>query len=395
MVNVRARTVGLAALLLLVLATFVMAQPGGTEATLVVSAGQAVVNQNKGTLFATSAETAISAGEVVTVREGDTIQLAETAAAQLRLNDGSTVDLFGGTTLSIYELVGDDLSYRARFSLLAGKTLSQVVHLLRPEDSFEIKTPSSTASVRGTRFTVEVISAEATYYAVEEGVVQVTMADQAVDVTAGYEVTAVVGQLLQLKPGTTTTSPPSNTPQPDRDPTSPTATNSQSENRTPVVASPTPMPDHTVNAPGTPQNNNSPTGTSAPDEDEDVTNTPTAVSVPTNTPISTSVTSPGNTPVSTPPPTTEIIPTNTAAVPTNPPAPEPTNTPAPAPTNTSAPAPTNTPAPAPTNPPAPAPTNTPDAGGMVTICHKGSTIEVNASAVDAHLAHGDTLGPCP
>jgi len=31
----------------------------------------------------------------------------------------------------------------------------------------------------------------------------------------------------------------------------------------------------------------------------------------------------------------------------------------------------------------------------VVICHKGRTIEVAESAVEAHLAHGDTLGPCP
>jgi len=31
----------------------------------------------------------------------------------------------------------------------------------------------------------------------------------------------------------------------------------------------------------------------------------------------------------------------------------------------------------------------------VAICHEGETISVSASAVNAHLAHGDTLGPCP
>lgn len=30
----------------------------------------------------------------------------------------------------------------------------------------------------------------------------------------------------------------------------------------------------------------------------------------------------------------------------------------------------------------------------VTICHNGNTIEVAESAVQAHLDHGDTLGPC-
>lgn len=34
--------------------------------------------------------------------------------------------------------------------------------------------------------------------------------------------------------------------------------------------------------------------------------------------------------------------------------------------------------------------------GKVTLCHKGKqTIHVAPSAVAAHLAHGDTLGPCP
>jgi len=30
----------------------------------------------------------------------------------------------------------------------------------------------------------------------------------------------------------------------------------------------------------------------------------------------------------------------------------------------------------------------------VTICHNGNTLSVAEAAVAAHLAHGDTLGPC-
>jgi len=30
----------------------------------------------------------------------------------------------------------------------------------------------------------------------------------------------------------------------------------------------------------------------------------------------------------------------------------------------------------------------------VTICHKGHTLTISRSALDAHLKHGDVLGPC-
>ena len=39
-------------------------------------------------------------------------------------------------------------------------------------------------------------------------------------------------------------------------------------------------------------------------------------------------------------------------------------------------------------------------GKKVTICHHANasnlvTITISSSALDAHLAHGDTIGPCP
>jgi hypothetical protein len=52
--------------------------------------------------------------------------------------------------------------------------------------------------------------------------------------------------------------------------------------------------------------------------------------------------------------------------------------------------------PTPTPTPTPAVTPTPTPVGKVTLCHKGKkTISVGASAVSAHLRHGDTLGACP
>jgi hypothetical protein len=33
-------------------------------------------------------------------------------------------------------------------------------------------------------------------------------------------------------------------------------------------------------------------------------------------------------------------------------------------------------------------------GHTTTVCHKGKTIQVDDSAVNMHLGHGDRLGPC-
>lgn len=48
-----------------------------------------------------------------------------------------------------------------------------------------------------------------------------------------------------------------------------------------------------------------------------------------------------------------------------------------------------------TTTPATTPPATTGASRRVVLCHKGQTIIVDEHAVAAHLAHGDTLGPCP
>ena len=408
------QVISFAVLLALVLGAFAMVQPTESQATLVVSAGQAVVNQNETIVFATVSNSAVSAGEAATVRQGDTIHLSETATAQLRLQDGSAIDLEAGTVLTVSELVTNDDSFRARFSQLAGKTFSQVVHLLKPDDAFEIRTPSSTASVRGTKFTVEVQSEEATHFSVTEGVVQVTMGEQMVEVAAGYQVTAVVGQMLQVIPfvptnnlppsntNETNTSLPTATPAPltvsDELPTVSETAVAAEESSQPqagdIVDEPSSqIPETTTNNPTTNDTNGvpeSPNASSTPNTPGEPTlpGNPNGGQTPASAPTGTQATPTTNTPGLSPTNPATPLPTSTSVTPSsNTPTPQPTNLPVVPPTSTSAPAPTNT--------PAPAPTSTPDSGGKVTLCHNGNTIEVDASAVDAHLNHGDTLGPCP
>jgi len=408
------QVISFAVLLALVLGAFAMVQPTESQATLVVSAGQAVVNQNETIVFATVSNSAVSAGEAATVRQGDTIHLSETATAQLRLQDGSAIDLEAGTVLTVSELVTNDDSFRARFSQLAGKTFSQVVHLLKPDDAFEIRTPSSTASVRGTKFTVEVQSEEATHFSVTEGVVQVTMGEQMVEVAAGYQVTAVVGQMLQVIPfvptnnlppsntNETNTSLPTATPAPltvsDELPTVSETAVAAEESSQPqagdIVDEPSSqIPETTTNNPTTNDTNGvpeSPNASNTPTTPEEPTlpGNPNGGQTPAPAPTGAQATPTTNTPGLSPTNPATPLPTSTSVTPSsNTPTPQSTALPIVPPTSTSAPAPTNT--------PAPAPTSTPDSGGKVTLCHNGNTIEVDASAVDAHLNHGDTLGPCP
>ena len=120
----------------------------------------------------------------------------------------------------------------------------------------------------------------------------------------------------------------------------------------------------------------------------------------TPTPEPTDEPTPSETP--SPEPTDEPTPTDT-------PSPEPTDEPTPSdtpsPEPTDEPAPSDTPSPEPTDEPTPSDTPTPEPTDVenTIICHlppgntdNAQTIHVGSqSAVDAHLAHGDTLGACP
>ena len=81
------------------------------------------------------------------------------------------------------------------------------------------------------------------------------------------------------------------------------------------------------------------------------------------------------------------------------PTPTPTATPTQTPEPTSAPA--SQPAAKPANKPAPDSKPKKSSSGSVTVCHNpgnkkgGKTMTLDQAALEGHLSHGDTLGPCP
>jgi len=110
------------------------------------------------------------------------------------------VDLFENSTLQVTELFTTQDSYRVRLHMLSGKTVSRVIRLLGVDDAYEVSTPSSTASVRGTVFAVEVLGPNSTYIACDEGVVHIEMGDLQAEVVAGTEVMAIAGEPLEVEP---------------------------------------------------------------------------------------------------------------------------------------------------------------------------------------------------
>ncbi len=168
--------------------------PQPSTATLVVSAGQVTI--------ATSShpEQTITAGQAVNVKTGDSLAVKPGAEAQLRFYDGSSVDLSENTSLEVQELATSDAQFRVRLKLLTGRTVSRVLRLLGVGDAFEISTPSSTVSVRGTVFTVQVLDANTTYVACTKGVVRVVSGSRQAEVKAGQQLTANPAQPLEVKP---------------------------------------------------------------------------------------------------------------------------------------------------------------------------------------------------
>ena len=96
----------------------------------------------------------VNLGEVV--NQGDTIQIPKGCQAGLTLEDGSTVALLSGALIKIKTLLKNPLekSPEVEMDLLNGRVEVDVPKRLAADAPFQVKTPSSLAGVRGTKFRV-------------------------------------------------------------------------------------------------------------------------------------------------------------------------------------------------------------------------------------------------
>ncbi|MFP4395746.1 MAG: FecR domain-containing protein [Anaerolineales bacterium] len=148
-----------------------------------------------------------AAGErKLSMAQGERIQLDHESSAILSF-DGSEVTLSPGTQMTITQARPRSLWQppAVRMQVRSGEVHANVQPAPSRKGSFEVDMPAALVSVRGTVFRARVISPTHTYVATEEGVVAVTLNDPAqgypsVEVPAGYEVDAMVGRPLVVRP---------------------------------------------------------------------------------------------------------------------------------------------------------------------------------------------------
>ncbi|MEP6694893.1 MAG: FecR family protein [Chloroflexota bacterium] len=117
---------------------------------------------------------------------GDRVRTGDAGHAVVTLLDGSTVELEPGTIITLVRATaGGDGAVTIQLEQSIGRTWSSVQKLLHPSSKFELRTPATTATVRGTGFVTDVLSSGATTVTTTDGSVEVSAQSQTVTVPAG------------------------------------------------------------------------------------------------------------------------------------------------------------------------------------------------------------------
>ena len=127
-------------LVILLISAFVLSQPGTAAGTVAVVEGDVTVVR-RGDLLSFldgQSEQSVTAGSLLAVQAGDTIILSEDGFAQIKMQDGSSIDLYENTRLYVESLEITDNSYQVRFQLLTGKMLNRVMRILNVGDFYEV-----------------------------------------------------------------------------------------------------------------------------------------------------------------------------------------------------------------------------------------------------------------
>lgn len=136
---------------------------------------------------------AATEGELIA--NGDRVRTDDAGHALVTFFDGSTLEIEPSTTIGIEAAAANaNGSITISITQAIGRTWASVEKLTHPDSKFEIKTPSSTAAVRGTAFLTDVTASGDTRVETSDGTVAVTAQGQTVLVTVGQSTTVQQNQ---------------------------------------------------------------------------------------------------------------------------------------------------------------------------------------------------------
>lgn len=134
------------------------------------------------------------AGDGQVLNAGDRVRTADQSHAVVTFFDGSTMELEPATTITVVQATASPTgAITIQIQQAIGRTWSAVQQLTRADSKFEIRTPSTTATVRGTGFVTEVTASGATTVTTTDGLVEVNAQGQTVVVPAGTFTTVPAG----------------------------------------------------------------------------------------------------------------------------------------------------------------------------------------------------------
>jgi hypothetical protein len=199
----RSLIAGLIAVLVLVPAILVITQTRTQAASTVLTIIDGTTNLARGTADFTAARD----GDLL--QGGDRVRTDAASHALVTFFDGSTIELEPTTTITVDTATSNaNGSIAISLTQTLGRTWSSVQKLTKADSRFEVKTPTTTATVRGTGFITDVSPTGVTTLTTSDGVVNVSAQGQSVDVAAG--------QVTTVQPNSPPTQPVPGPPPPNK-----------------------------------------------------------------------------------------------------------------------------------------------------------------------------------
>jgi hypothetical protein len=176
----RVLIVALIAAGVLIPVALVLTQQPAAAASMVLSILDGTADVARGT----ASFSRVGDGHVLVV--GDRVRTSEQGHAVVTFLDGSSLEIEPATTITVDQAsAGADGAITIQIQQALGRTWSSVQKLTRANSKFEIRTPSTTATARGTGYVTEVLASGATTVTTTDGVVEVRAQGQTVVVPGG------------------------------------------------------------------------------------------------------------------------------------------------------------------------------------------------------------------